>query len=193
MFKIDKKHNGIWEWHDVLKDPESILLSVKESEWEYYTNKGGGETIIGRSALVKEETELHSRIMDIFFRCIREYCMGNGLSFTDENVGQGHIRIREYNTGSKMYEHSDIYSYVKKNGQSVRPSLTAILYINEDYVGGEINFVHDNLCITPKAGSVVVFPSNKQHEVLEIKSGDRYMTQTYVYEDPALSYDKPGQ
>jgi predicted 2-oxoglutarate/Fe(II)-dependent dioxygenase YbiX len=90
-----------------------------------------------------------------------------------------------------MFEHSDIYSYVKKNGEHVTPSLTAILYLNDDYVGGEINFVHDDFCAKPQAGSMFVFPSNKQHEVLEITSGDRYMVQTYVYPNPVDFYDKP--
>jgi hypothetical protein len=190
MFDLVTKHDGIWEWHNVLDGPLEIINGLHDDTWQYYTNKGGGETIIGRSHFIQPGTDLHSNIMSIFFKCISEYCSANGLKFTDEHVGQSPLILREYNTGSKMSEHSDIYSYVKKDGQHVTPSLTAFLYMNEDYVGGEINFVHDNLCVKPKSGSMFVFPSNKQHEVLEITQGNRYMVQTYVYENVVNFYDK---
>jgi hypothetical protein len=190
MANLIRKHNDIWEWHNVLENPEQLVASIPDKEWQYYTNKGGGETIIGRSHFIQEGTALHKDIMKLFFKCIYDYCKRNALSFTDEHVGQSPLILREYNTGSKMFEHSDIYSYVKKDGQHVTPSLTAILYINEDYSGGEIDFVHDDICVKPKAGSMFVFPSDKQHAVLEITSGDRYMIQTYVYPRPVSYYDK---
>jgi hypothetical protein len=191
MSNLVSRKNDIWEWHDVIDNPSQIISSFQNSPWEYYTNKGGGETIIGRSTHIHMGTDMHSNIMKPFFKCISEYCKRNVLDFTDKNVGQSPLILREYNTGSKMSEHSDIYSYVKKDGKPVTPSLTAILYLNDDYTGGEINFVHDNFCVKPKAGSMFVFPSNKQHEVLEITSGNRYMTQTYIYPNTVDFYDKP--
>lgn len=190
MSNVVSKTNGIWEWHDVVKAPNEIVSGIRDDSWQYYTNKGGGETIIGRSAFIWPGEEMHSTIMKAFFNCVKEYSEGNGLAFTNDNVGQSWLLVREYNTGSKMSAHNDRYSYVKKDGDPVIPLLTAILYINDDYEGGEINFIEDGVCISPKAGSMVVFPSNKQHEVLEILNGDRYMTQTYVYEHPVSFYDK---
>jgi hypothetical protein len=190
MLNIINKHNGIWQWLDTIDNPSQIISNFKEKHWEYYTNKGGGETIIGRSTFVHAGTDIHSNIMKSFFKYISEYCKQNVLDFTDQNVGQSPLILREYNTGSKMSEHSDIYSYVTKDGKPVTPSLTAILYLNDDYIGGEINFVHDNFCIKPVAGSMFVFPSNKQHEVLEITEGNRYMIQTYVYPNEISFYDK---
>lgn len=191
MLNIVNKHNKIWEWHNVLENPNELVDSIPDNRWGYYTNKGGGETIIGRSTMLFKGQELHSKAIKVFFDCIKEYCEANNLPFNNEHVGQDWLLIREYNAGSKMSGHSDRYSYVKKDGNQVIPSLTAILYINDDYVGGEIDFINDDLCIKPKAGSMVIFPSDKWHEVLEILSGNRYMTQTYVYENPVSFYDKP--
>lgn len=190
MNKAISKKNGIWEWHDVLENPSNLIDDIEDHRWEYYTNKGGGETIIGRASILHKGEEFHSKATKAFLDCVSEYSACNGLSFNDENVGTDWLLVREYNTGSKMSAHNDAYSYVKKDGQPVKPSLTAILYINDDYTGGEIDFVHDDVKIKPKAGSMVIFPSNKQHEVLEILSGNRYMTQTYVYENPVSFYDK---
>lgn len=190
MNKAINKKNGIWEWHNVLDSPMELINGIPQDKWQYYTNKGGGETIIGRSAFLFNGESLHRKVIDVFFDCVAEYSSCNGLAFSNENVGQDWLLVREYNAGSKMSAHSDVYSYVKKDGNPVIPSLTAILYVNDDYLGGEIDFIHDDLIIKPKAGSVVIFPSNKQHEVLEILSGNRYMTQTYVYENPVSFYDK---
>ncbi|MEY3311955.1 MAG: hypothetical protein RL348_1298 [Bacteroidota bacterium] len=50
-----------------------------------------------------------------------------------------------------------------------------IYYINDDYIGGEINFPWHDLKIKPKANSFVTFPSNQHylHEVLK-NTGERY-------------------
>lgn len=52
----------------------------------------------------------------------------------------------------------------------------AIYYINDDYEGGEINFMDHNLKIKPKANSLVTFPSNSDywHEVLINTGKERY-------------------
>jgi hypothetical protein len=190
MNKAINKKNGIWEWHNVLENPNELVTNIPNDRWEYYTNKGGGETIIGRATKIFKGEFLHSKAIKPFIECVEEYSACNGLSFKEENIGKDWLLVREYNTGSKMSAHNDAYSYVKKDGQPVKPSLTAILYINDDYTGGEIDFIHDDLKIKPKSGSMVIFPSDKHHEVLEILSGNRYMTQTYVYEHPASFYDK---
>jgi hypothetical protein len=190
MNKIINKKNGIWEWHNVLDNPNELIYEIPDNKWEYYTNKGGGETIIGRCAYLHNGEDLHSKAIKLFFNCVSEYSVCNGLNFNNENVYQDWLMVREYNTGSKMSAHNDAYSYVKKGGSPVKPYLTAIFYINDDYTGGEINFINDDLKIKPKAGSMVIFPSNRQHEVLEILSGNRYMIQTYVHEHPSFFYDK---
>lgn len=54
--------------------------------------------------------------------------------------------------------------------------LASVYYINDDYLGGEINFPNHNLKIKPRANSVIVFPGNENylHEVIEIVDKDRY-------------------
>ena len=53
---------------------------------------------------------------------------------------------------------------------------SAIFYINDDYDGGEIYFPNWDIEIKPKAGSLVIFPSNDEyvHGVKEIKNLNRY-------------------
>jgi predicted 2-oxoglutarate/Fe(II)-dependent dioxygenase YbiX len=196
MTNLIKRDNLIWEWQDVTENTEDILKKVLlKDHWVYYTNDFGtgafeAQTIKGRSTSVWPDEDIYPEILDIYQKCLSEYCSLNSLDLPNENIDSGRWLFREYNPGTKLAPHNDAYSYVKDQGNSVRPVLTILLYLNDDYVGGEIDFPDDNLCIKPKAGSVVIFPSEKIHSVLEMSSGKRYMTQTYVYERAYNSYDQ---
>ena len=56
-------------------------------------------------------------------------------------------------------------------------AFSLVTYFNDDYEGGEIHFKNHNITIKPKAGSLIMFPSQEPfiHEVLSIKRGTRYM------------------
>jgi hypothetical protein len=67
---------------------------------------------------------------------------------------------------------------------------TAVFYLNDNYIGGEISFIElddeQNILWSydykPKAGDVVVFSSNEPiyHGVNTIESGEKYMIRTYL-------------
>ena len=54
--------------------------------------------------------------------------------------------------------------------------MSALIYLNDDFVGGEISFPTHNLSIKPNKGDLVVFPGNLNyaHKIDPITSGDRY-------------------
>ena len=54
------------------------------------------------------------------------------------------------------------------------PQVTVLLFLNDDYEGGEI--IICNRKFETKAGSAIVFPSNFMfpHEVLKVTEGTRY-------------------
>jgi predicted 2-oxoglutarate/Fe(II)-dependent dioxygenase YbiX len=193
MFDLIKKNDGIWLWENAIEDPKSFLSNILNQSWENFTNVAesgkGGSTIIGRNSVIEEDSTMYDRVLKIFTRGLNEYDLKED-SVTDKNMNSGYWLVREYNSGSYMEEHSDVYSYVlDKSGNNVIPKLTAIIYINDDYIGGEITFPHNNLSIKPKAGTLIIFPSNLQHRVDLISEGSRYMTQTYIYDLPYSEYD----
>jgi predicted 2-oxoglutarate/Fe(II)-dependent dioxygenase YbiX len=72
-------------------------------------------------------------------------------------------------TGESMSLHGD-----NANGVD-NMNFSSIMYLNDDYTGGEIQFSDKNK-YRLSAGSVIFFDSDKHnfHEVLEIKAGKRY-------------------
>ena len=121
---------------------------------------------------------------------MQQYIHENNLDITTDNLGIGRWLVREYAAGSAMTAHIDGYSYVKDGENEVIPKFTILLYMNDDYEGGEIHFLNENIKIKPKAGSVVIFPSNLLHEVKTVILGNRYMTQSYIYEKPFSHYQE---
>jgi predicted 2-oxoglutarate/Fe(II)-dependent dioxygenase YbiX len=54
--------------------------------------------------------------------------------------------------------------------------ITGIIYLNDNYTGGEISFLTQDTIIKPNKGDLIMFPGNLHyaHQVKEILSGDRY-------------------
>ena len=56
---------------------------------------------------------------------------------------------------------------------------SSLLYLNDDYEGGELFFPEFDLTIKPKLGDLITFPTNSMylHAVKEVKCGTRYTIQ----------------
>lgn len=87
-----------------------------------------------------------------------------------------------------MNFHTD-YKVEAYNEPGGKKHTTAIFYLNDDYIGGEIAFLEldDNLQIKwydeykPQAGDVLVFSSMLPiyHGVKTVEQGNKYMLRTY--------------
>ena len=57
-----------------------------------------------------------------------------------------------------------------------------ILYLNDNFDGGELVYTNLNYTYTPKAGDMVVHPASEKftHEVNPIISGERYTLTTFI-------------
>lgn len=87
-----------------------------------------------------------------------------------------------YPPGSGIALHTDDHVLTTSGvviGEDLYRGITSLLYLNDDYEGGEIEFPNQNLTLKPKAGMLVVFPSNRNfpHRVLPIISGKRHSFQ----------------
>lgn len=82
------------------------------------------------------------------------------------------LSISKYSTGKSMGPHVDDYN----DGDD--PNISVVLYLNDDYEGGELYFKEQDIKIKPEAGSIVIFPSVEPyyHESLPVLSGTKYMS-----------------
>lgn len=85
-------------------------------------------------------------------------------------------QLLKYGRGEKYDIHVDA------GAQHLR-LVSAVLYVNDDYAGGELQFPLQKKKIKPKAGSVILFPSNYcyPHTSLPITKGTKYSVVTWFF------------
>lgn len=83
--------------------------------------------------------------------------------------------FNRWRVGDAQAPHAD-----EDNGFSWR-KFGCVLYLNEEYEGGNIYFPHQELSIKPKANTLAFFPGTKEylHGVEAVTSGIRYTLSTF--------------
>jgi hypothetical protein len=114
----------------------------------------------------------------VFTKCAQEYIRSYGLTMQGAGITRDEgYQILRYRTGGYYKPHIDYSSNIdSNNGQDTVRTLSGLIYLNEDYEGGEIEFTALSKKIKPTRGSVVFFPSiyTHSHTSCPIKSGTKY-------------------
>ena len=78
--------------------------------------------------------------------------------------------INKYFSGESMGLHVDSY----ENSDEKR--FTILIYLNDDYEGGEIEFPNQNIKFKPQAGSALIFPTQEPyaHKSYDVLNGFKY-------------------
>ncbi len=89
-------------------------------------------------------------------------------------------QILRYPAGGKYNQHADSDHWVADKKKWVRSQdrdYSVLLYLNEEYEGGELEFVNQKYKFKPKTGMLVGFPSDHRylHAALPTTSGIRYV------------------
>jgi hypothetical protein len=197
-----KLTEDIWFYKNVDPQISELLKNIQgQNNWRDYTNglnPDGTEChsgIKGSATTVWPDTDNYSDLMSIFKNLFGHYVEENKerLSLNIESpiennidvnqmpertwLAQKNIIVRKYTEGSFMLPHND-------GGVGIVPSFTALLWFNEDFEGGELEFPDIELIIKPEAGSALIFPSILEHGVKTLISGERFVTSAYLYKNP---------
>ena len=177
--ELVKHTDYIWEYKQAYLDGPQLITSIQNDQWGFYSNQGG---VTGKITSLSHDKKNHNVVFDIFYKYISEYIDNTNIDADINNIDGGEIFIRKYDTGSYLTEHQDVYG--QPNGEGIKNPLvvTALLYLNDDFDGGEIYFPEKGISIKPDCGSLVVFPSKTVHGVKTLISGNRYLTSIYIYE-----------
>ena len=92
------------------------------------------------------------------------------------------FRIKRYTTGTIFTGEQQFRTHVDiGDAESCKRQLAFLFYLNDDFEGGETEFV-DHL-IKPKEGDILVFPPTWQypHAGLPVKDGTKYIMSTYLH------------
>lgn len=96
-----------------------------------------------------------------------------------------HNLIKMFNNSSSMAFADDdkleMFIHIDNQGHMESPIIWgSVIYLNDDYEGGEIYYPDYNYWYKPKAGSMAMHTGNTRHGVKKVISGDRFCAASLV-------------
>ena len=87
--------------------------------------------------------------------------------------------IVRYKRGDHYVDHYD-------GNTSLGRHISCLLYLNDDFEGGELYFNNFDITIKPEPGMLVLFPSNfaYRHEARPVTKGTKYAFVTWLHDRP---------
>jgi hypothetical protein len=165
ILNLGNSVNNIQITENILsKEEHKKLLDYVEIVDNWHTQPWGVKTL----SPAKQTFQIVMLLDKVFMFAHKECTNFYGADLYD--FDRGSIPLIKFEKNYKMNEHADTTG-----------DFAALYYINDDYGGGEINFMDFGLKIKPKANSLITFPSNSDywHEVLENTEKERYSATTW--------------
>lgn len=183
----------IYYYKNVIDSPSQLISKIEESDsqltdadpispWTDWIASGGGEQYVFGDIKHTDETKLntgsdvslsiHGTLKTALETVGKDYAAQLGIAYIDPMP----VSISKYRTGADMGPHVDDYGQ-----KGVLPLMSAVIYLNDDYEGGELRFPNQDVMIKPEAGSVIVFPSVEPfyHQSMPLKTGTKYMVPAF--------------
>ena len=158
----------ISKWKDWYASNDTILYGIYKDGM--FSNKRFTTPVDTECALIT------SIIQKAYSECINDY-------IESTNCGDLHLpdyfTIRKYNTSADMGPHADSDDPTDTS----HPYISGVLYLNDNYEGGEIEFINQSIKIKPEPGSMVIFPAYQPyvHHPKPTISGNKYMVPFFWY------------
>jgi 2OG-Fe(II) oxygenase superfamily len=95
----------------------------------------------------------------------------------------GSINLQKYlaDEGGYPYWHSELYPKLD-GGESLHRTLLWTIYLNDGFDGGETEFLHQQRCIAPKTGSLLIAPAafTHTHRGNTPRGGDKFIATSWI-------------
>lgn len=93
------------------------------------------------------------------------------------------LRLYRYGAGEQHGAHWDT---VVELGSGVRSLLTLVFYLNDDFAGGETDFLELGQAVRPRRGMALLFQHRVLHRATPVQHGEKFVLRTDVlYREPA--------
>jgi hypothetical protein len=92
-----------------------------------------------------------------------------------------HYTLLKYETGDEYVVHIDAGRPSKMRSHPAVRALSLVIYLNDDYEGGALEFPRQKVTLKPEAQSAVMFPSSFvfPHAALPVTRGTKYAITTW--------------
>lgn len=153
---------------------------VKNVDWDYGINENNQKW--PKVEIDPDHSKAHSKAYSILEMIDRPY--REALNVWSEKTGNLKVElvtknytIKKYDTGGAIPAHTDRDHDKDFNTYD----WTALVYLNDDYDGGELEFNSLGYSIKPSAGSIIFFSSDEVHTAHAVVSGNKYFMFFYIH------------
>lgn len=172
--KINIHHEDIYEIENFISDnTNNLLLSlVNLNGDEGWQSRGMGTTESSDDLIeifYEEGYKIETKIANLF---------SNVIDFNSMR------KIRRLKAGEFMHGHTDL----GPDGNDLSIRFGIVLYLNDDFEGGEIYYKDLDIKIKPKKNSLVIHKSTLHHEVLPVIKGVRYSMTTFIWGNESTAF-----
>jgi hypothetical protein len=220
----ERLHDKVYYYKNVVSDPKNLVKLIEETEsekyskfitpWEEWSACSGEMYVYGNHKRIKmlkldeilqkcpeDILEDSKYIFNEIFDGFKNVCLDYAEKVNEESklILMTDTAIKRYEAGTFMGSHFD-----QQEGDK-RLKYSLVMYLNDDYEGGQISFsIRDGVLtstdyaasediddprnqeritfsIKPEAGSVIIFPSEPpySHTAHLVKSGFKYMVPSF--------------
>ena len=152
--------------------------------WERAVTLGGGPFQTHRTNRLIPITQIAEVSNNHLIQQINNQFYTLLLSSTNCYANRFGIKEPLWHEGYNLLKYSDGQEYKAHydGGTAIGRSISAVCYLNDDYEGGEIEFVNYGIKVKPPAGSLILFPSNYAytHIAHPVTSGTKYALVTWI-------------
>ena len=160
-----------------LIEEDELSATSKITKWKSW-GPSDNKVVYGKQKIIySSQNEFNNSKFDSFIiKTVRNAIVDCSEDYSKRyslNIGKlAPLSISKYSEGIGMGSHVDSYSETPKEVLSV------VLYLNENYEGGELYFKNQNVKIKPESGSLIAFPSIDPyfHESLPVTFGIKYIS-----------------
>lgn len=188
---LTKLDNEIYYYENLIDNPEALLEDINSSDvslldsdmfdkWVPWTSSNDDWVFGSRKLMYPEKYNSSSELIKDTYEKIKgaiSLASNDYSEHTGRHLGTQEPRtIAKYDTGSFMGPHTDAGPMAYISG---------VLYLNDDYQGGELEFPNQQVEIKPSAGSMIIFPSVEPyvHNPKTVTAGDKYMVPVFWFKD----------
>jgi len=143
-----------------------LIHKISKFEINYFVSPNRGPMfLLDRTSKMQKYTlSLFNKIEPIFKEAFYQYY--DYYNLNGMYIPRNNYVITEMQIGNAYDVHNDVRE--EDDGFSI------ILYVNDDFKGGELNFFHLNFEYVPEQGDIVIFPHPLYHSVNDVSIKNRY-------------------
>ncbi|MDC0722932.1 2OG-Fe(II) oxygenase [Nannocystis bainbridge] len=181
---LDLSHPPVWTVDDVLTAGECVALIERIES----LGPARAPVTMLRAPVLRPELTDNKRVIlddpelaDLLFERVRPAVPPQIAGMTVLGIHQ-RLRCYRYDPGERFAPHFD-GACVRADDE--RSLLTFMIYLNEDYTGGETHFLHLEQSVIPHTGLGILFQHRHLHQGRAVATGRKYVVRCDIlYKGP---------